>query len=90
MDDTINSVQDKDINVILQKLQEDGEKVLQFIASNGLLANPSKTVLIVMGDNTIKDKGVKIDQTEIKHSKVTKLLGMDVDSDQKWKTHYNG
>jgi hypothetical protein len=41
------------------------------MASNGLVGNPSKTVLMIMGDNTITKK----------------LLGMDVDSNQKWKTH---
>jgi hypothetical protein len=38
---------------------------------------------MVMGDNTIKDTGVKVGQTEIKQSKTTMLLKMNLDSNQK-------
>ena len=91
-DDTSTSVADKDFETIKQKLQEDAENVLQFMASNGLVANPSKTVFMILGDRSAHgqkhmNETVKVGNEDIKASKKTKLLGIDIDNNQKWNTH---
>ena len=45
---------------------------------------------MIMGDNTSNEANVKIGEKTIMQSRTSKLLGMDMDSDQKWKTHFNG
>jgi hypothetical protein len=59
------------------------------MTSNGQVASPSKTVFMVLGDKSNDNTIVKVGEIEIKKSKVTKLLGIDVDADQRWKTHFN-
>jgi hypothetical protein len=43
-DDTESSCKDKDEQEVLKKLEEDATNILEFMASNGLVANPTKTV----------------------------------------------
>jgi hypothetical protein len=51
------------------------------MASNGLVANPSKTVFVIMGDKTIEETKLKVGENEIVQSRKSKLLDMNVDSD---------
>ncbi len=39
-DDTISSCQDSVEQVVFKQLEEDAKSVLEFMASNGLVANP--------------------------------------------------
>jgi flagellin-like hook-associated protein FlgL len=48
-DDTSTSAEDKDTKTVLEKLEEDVKNILKFMASNGLVANPSKTVFMMLG-----------------------------------------
>jgi hypothetical protein len=61
------------------------------MASNGLVANPSKTVLMMNNskqkENDLPTK-IKVGDHEIKKSKSVKLLGLVMDNDQKWKSHF--
>ena len=50
-DDTSSSVHDSHIDVVKAKLEEDAHNVLKFMASNGLVANPSKTTLMVLNNS---------------------------------------
>jgi hypothetical protein len=34
--------------VVIKQLEEDAKSILEFIASNGLVANPSKTVFMML------------------------------------------
>ena len=45
-DDTETSVSDIDLNMVKRKLDDDGKNGLEFMASNGLVANPKKTSLM--------------------------------------------
>ena len=52
-DDTSSSVTGKSTEEVIEKLEEDAIQVLKFMASNGLVANPSKTTLMFLNK---KDK----------------------------------
>ena len=49
-DDTSTSVSGKDIFDVLKKLEVDAVNVLNFMAANGLSANPNKTTFIILND----------------------------------------
>ena len=52
-DDTSTSTKGKKIEEVIEKLSEDATRVLQFMASNGLVANKAKTEFLVLNE---KDK----------------------------------
>jgi hypothetical protein len=56
------------------------------MALNGLVANPSKTVFMMIGEKEDANLKVKVGDTTITRSKTAKLLEMDID-DMKWKIH---
>ena len=92
-DDTASSCQDKKEQVVIEKLEEDAESILQFMASNGLVANPSKTVFMMLNSKTKENelaRKIKVGNHEIPESKSAKLLGVVIDNDQKWKSHFCG
>jgi hypothetical protein len=92
-DDTSSSCQDSVDQVVIKKLQEDAKSILEFMASNGLVVNPSKTVFMMVHneqkDNNLPKK-IKVGDHEILESKSAELLGVVMDNDQKWKIHFCG
>jgi hypothetical protein len=63
------------------------------MASNGLVANPSKTVFMMLNSKQRENdlpKKIKVGDHEIMESKSAKLLGVVMDNDQKWKSHFCG
>ena len=77
------------INEIISKLEEDALMVLKFMASNGLVANASKTSFIIIGDNSIQNQSIKIGQAQVVQEHSAKLLGMSFSDDLQWKQHIN-
>ena len=77
--------------MVKMMLEEDAINVLKFMASNGLVANASKTALMFLNIKTPK-KGVNntdpisimIGDTKVMQETSTKLLGIILDQDQKW------
>ena len=66
-----------------------------FMASNGLVRNESKTVFMSLNMNSqekLKEewKKIRIGNDSVERSETTKLLGMSIDEDQKWSTHFSG
>jgi hypothetical protein len=85
-DDTSSSCQDSVEQVVFKLLEEDAKSILEFMASNGLVANPSKTVFLMLNSKQKeKDlpKKIKVGDHEIMESKSAKLLGVVMDNDQK-------
>ena len=80
------------LEVVLKKMEEDAKNVLQFMASNGLVANPKKTSLIILNQKVRKDEVIKIKfgNDYVSHEKSAKLLGVTFDSNQGWKTQIYG
>ena len=90
-DDTETSVTGQDIKTIITQLEEDAERVLKFMASNGLVANPKKTSLLFINlKNTQVPIQIKVGTEVVCQEEHAKLLGMSFSSDQKWKTHLSG
>ena len=90
-DDTETGVSGTDIEEIKAKLEEDGNNVLRYMASNGLVANPKKTALVFINlkhqENPIT---IKIGGEEITQEKSAKLLGITFDDDLKWNSQIHG
>ena len=63
--------------------------VLKFMASNKLVANPTKTSLLFMNLKGELDIKINIGEAEIKREKSAKLLGMNMTDDQQWNKHIN-
>ena len=61
------------------------------MASNELVANPSKTEFILLNNKENSDsKKRKVDNSEGDKVKSPKLLGIMMDNDQKWTSHFWG
>ena len=77
---------------MLEKLEEDADNVLNYMASNGLVANPSKTSLIFMGHREDKDQtiSIKIGDITVTEEQNAKLIGVTFDNNLKWITQLHG
>ena len=60
------------------------------MASNGLVANPSKTTLIVINKKGEEQMTVKVGETYIEQEHTAKLLGVQVDDEMGWKEQVLG
>ena len=91
-DDTSSSVTGKSLEEIINKLEEEADLVLRFMASNGLIANPSKTTFMVLNNKTINDikAEVKVGEASIKQVPSAKLLGVKIEESQKWCKQISG
>jgi len=77
----------------MKKLREDATNILEFMASNVLVANPAKTVFMMRNNKKTENEGnrkITVGDHQIQESKSTKLLGVIIDNDQKWKSHFCG
>ena len=90
-DDSGTSVKGNSTTEIIPKLEEDGENVLKYMASNGLVANPSKTALLFLNNKVKGDPiAINIGNVNITQESSAKLLGMMMDDSQGWSTHFYG
>ena len=93
-DDTSSSLADRSVETIKEKLESDAEKMLCFMASNGLVANPDKTVYMMLGRKKAEIEAnplsIKVGTTIIKNSKSTRLLGVTIDEQQNWNEQFHG
>ena len=88
-DDTSHTAEGEDDEVI-EILQQDAEKVCQFMSSNNLVMNPSKTCFI-FNSSKCKNKQVSVlvGGQQIQSEPKGKLLGMEITSNLDWKEHVN-
>ena len=84
--DTSSSVKGKTIEEVIWKLEEDAEQVLKFMASNGLVANPSKTTLMILNHKVETPVEIKVGQNTIKQEMSSKLLGVYINDKENWNT----
>jgi len=69
-------------------LEEEGNKILQYFASNRLVANASKTAMIVFRPRVPPNLfEIKLSGETIVETTEEKLLGVHVQHDLKWKKH---
>ena len=76
-------------------LKEDSERILSYMASNGLVANAAKTVFMILNRTRAelveeKFKSLIVDGAKIEASSHTKLLGVEIQDDHVWNEHFNG
>ena len=61
------------------------------MALNGLEANPSKTEFILLNNKQKEQSGkIKVGTAEVQETRSAKLLGITMDNDQNWNSHFWG
>lgn len=89
-DDTKTSVTAKTMEEMKLKLEEDARRVLRFMASNGLKANPNKTTLLIINGKKEEDTEINIDGEVVHQDHAAKLLGLTIEDSQKWDKQISG
>ena len=72
-------------------LEEDALRVLSFMASNGLVANQSKTEFLVLNEKNKTDQSlcqIQVGDATVTRTESSKLLGIIIDEEQNWKDQY--
>jgi hypothetical protein len=92
-DDATLHVNDRNIQVIEQKLQNDLNVIDTWCHKNNMAVNPSKTTCMVITSkrqaNRETDLKLFINHVQIKNVKCQKLLGIYIDNTLSWKEHIN-
>ena len=89
-DDTIIYTSGSSPENVLKTLENEANKTFQYFASNGLVANPGKTVLMMIkpkGNSFNAKQKIILDGKEIMESKCERMLGVSVSNDLKWNSH---
>jgi exonuclease III len=86
-DDTTMTVSSDSMQTLVQHLEDQSRDVLSYMASNGLVANPSKTGLLIFRNQKEKkhpEVTIMCGDSTIKESKTEKVLGVKLSSSFKW------
>ena len=88
-DDTSAHEADEDIEALIPKLEHDARNILEFMASNQLVANTQKTDLIIFKPNRKNEepRSVFVVDAHVQESKQIKLLGLTISCDLRWTAH---
>ena len=86
-DDTSSSCSAKELSIVLSDLEQDARIILNYMASNGLVANPQKTVFMLINNKETSSEKVKIQvgENQIEQENSTTLLGMKIQDNLGWK-----
>ena len=89
-DDTTTDSKGKSKQEIQSKLEEEANNILDFMASNGLVANQGKTEFLLLNEKK-KDifplNELKVGETLVKRTDHTKLLSVIIEDTQEWNYH---
>ena len=89
-DDTTTDNKSKDKDEIKTRLEEDANNVLEFMASNGLVANQGKTEFLLLNEKTSTGPPlteILVGNSTIQRTSHTKLLGIQIEESQEWDEH---
>ena len=89
-DNTTTDGKGKSKKEIETGLVHDAINVLQFMASNGLVANQSKTEFLLLNERNTKEPPlteIMVGSTTITRTDHTKLLGIQIEESQEWNKH---
>ena len=90
-DDTSTGTHGKTAQETMEKMEVDAKHVLQYMASNGLVANAKKTSFLLLNSKqTGKDVSLKIGSDTVIRDSSAKLLGMTFEDNQQWKMQVYG
>ena len=76
---------------ILKRLEEEADVVLDYMASNGLVANKLKTEFMVLNEKNKNEtplSQIRVGDTLVDRTKTAKLLGMMIEESQDWNEHF--
>ena len=88
-DDVFVTVEANDDTELRSKLEEEGENILRYFASNQLVANASKTALVVFGSKSHEPFKITLSNEAIIEMEEEKLLGITVQSDLKFTRQFD-
>ena len=86
-DDTTTDNKSNDKEEIKSRLEADARNVLAYMASNGLVANQSKTDFLLLNKKQASNhplKEIRVGDTTIIRTQHTKLLGIQIKESQEW------
>lgn len=86
-DDTIIYLSGDSPIEVLEKLEIEAGKTFNFFASNGLVANPGKTVLMIIrpkGVQASQKYKIRLEGQEINESPCERVLGINLSNDLTW------
>ena len=90
-DDTTTGTSGFSLGQVLKNVEEDANKVLQYMASNGLVANAKKTSFLLLNYKQCDPKiSVKIGSESVIRESTATLLGIKFQDDQRWKAQIHG
>ena len=90
-DDTSTATYGKTAQETMEKMEEDAQQVLQYMASNGLVANAKKTSFLLLNSKqTGQDVTLKIGSETVTRDCSAKLLGITFQDNQQWKMQVYG
>ena len=90
-DDTTTGTSGKTVEATVALMEEDAKMVLKYMASNGLVANSSKTsFLLLNAGRTDYDVTVRIGEDQVKREESAKLLGIQFQDSLQWKNQIFG
>ena len=84
-DDNTPYTSDRDIDLVISKLENDSKILLQWFSSNSLKANPEKFKLLLSSND--ENLSIHIDGNTIQNSKNNELLGVTIDNKLKFNSH---
>ena len=90
-DDTETHCSSKSKIEVKNFLEEDAIRILKFMASNGLVANQTKTELLILNDKNKEESVLQkiiVGNAHIERTDATKLLGVIINDKQDWTNHY--
>ena len=86
-DDTTTDNKGKTKEEIKERLEQDATHVLEFMASNGLVANQTKTEFLLLNEmksDTTTLTEITVGETVVPRTNSTKLLGVIIEESQEW------
>ena len=90
--DSASKTTGKTAEETIEKMEEDAQLVLKFMASNGLVANAKKTSFLLLNYYKQKDSdlSIKIGNDIVPRDSTAKLLGIQFEDSQQWRTQVFG
>ena len=91
-DDTTTGTSSKTVEETIRRMEIDAEAVLRYMATNGLVANASKTSFLLLGAHNPEHKNanLKIGSDVLQRETSAKLLGVRFQDDLLWKEQIYG
>ena len=91
-DDSTVSCKDDNPKNVIEKLERNAQYMLEYLSSNALLVNTSKTIFIMVKpkQNTDKRHEIQVGNDIITESEEAKLLGTTINNKLTWQSHIIG